>query len=108
MTAKADHRDLFQRFSQAVGSYPVESVVELNMGKIAIVKQIHPHVPLTPWYYCSRAQVIPCSQIRTSWISAARSKRLIGASPPSRIHTMPARPYPLPRQEAIMDKVTLS
>jgi hypothetical protein len=48
VTAKADHRDLFQRFSQAVGSYPVESVVELNMGEIAIVKRIHPHLPLTP------------------------------------------------------------
>lgn len=39
---------LVQRFIQVVGVYPVGSVVELNTGEVAIVKQIHHHVPLTP------------------------------------------------------------
>lgn len=39
---------LVQRFIQVVGVYPVGSVVELNTGEIAIVKQVHHHVPLTP------------------------------------------------------------
>ncbi len=39
---------LVQRFIHVVGVYPVGSVVELNTGEVAIVKQIHHHVPLTP------------------------------------------------------------
>lgn len=39
---------LVQRFIQVVGVYPVGSVVELNTGETAIVKQIHHHVPLAP------------------------------------------------------------
>lgn len=39
---------LVQRFIQVVGIYPVGSVVELNTGETAIVKQIHHHVPLAP------------------------------------------------------------
>jgi putative nucleotidyltransferase with HDIG domain len=39
---------LVQRFIHVVGVYPVGSVVELNTGEVAIVKQIHHHVPLAP------------------------------------------------------------
>jgi putative nucleotidyltransferase with HDIG domain len=39
---------LVQRFIQVVGVYPVGSVVELNTGETAIVKQIHHHAPLAP------------------------------------------------------------
>ena len=39
---------LVQRFIHVVGVYPVGSVVELNTGEVAIVKQIHHHAPLTP------------------------------------------------------------
>ncbi len=39
---------LVQRFIQVVGVYPVGSVVELNTGEVAVVKQIHHHVPLAP------------------------------------------------------------
>jgi putative nucleotidyltransferase with HDIG domain len=39
---------LVQRFIHVVGVYPVGSIVELNTGEVAIVKQIHHHVPLTP------------------------------------------------------------
>jgi HD-GYP domain-containing protein (c-di-GMP phosphodiesterase class II) len=39
---------LVQRFIHVVGVYPVGSVVELNTGEVAIVKQVHHHVPLTP------------------------------------------------------------
>ncbi|MGE0469299.1 MAG: HD-GYP domain-containing protein [Nitrospira sp.] len=39
---------LVQRFIQVVGVYPVGSVVELNTGEIAIVKQVNHHAPLLP------------------------------------------------------------
>lgn len=39
---------LVQRFIHVVGIYPVGSIVELNTGETAIVKQIHHHTPLTP------------------------------------------------------------
>jgi putative nucleotidyltransferase with HDIG domain len=39
---------LVQRFIQVVGVYPVGSVVELNTGETAIVKQINHHAPLAP------------------------------------------------------------
>lgn len=39
---------LVQRFIQVVGVYPVGSVVELNTGETAIVKQVNHHAPLLP------------------------------------------------------------
>ena len=39
---------LVQQFIHVVGVYPAGSVVELNTGEVAIVKQIHHHAPLTP------------------------------------------------------------
>lgn len=42
-----DHA-LVQRFIQVVGVYPVGSIVELNTGEIAVVRQIHHESPLEP------------------------------------------------------------
>lgn len=39
---------LVQQFIHVVGVYPAGSVVELNTGEVAIVKQIHHHALLTP------------------------------------------------------------
>jgi len=42
-----DHQ-VVQRFIQAVGVYPVGSVVELNTGELAVVRRIHHGHPLEP------------------------------------------------------------
>ena len=39
---------LVQQFIQVVGVHPVGSIVQLNTGEIAVVKEVHHHAPVAP------------------------------------------------------------
>lgn len=89
MVAKADHRDCFRRLIQVVGNYPVGSIVELNTGEVAIVKQIHPHVPLTPVVLLVKSAGDTLLSSPHEQISPGKRRHHVEASQPS---------YPLNKQ----------
>ena len=60
VATEVDHWDCFRRFIQIVGICPVASIVELNTGEVALVKQIHHHVPLTPVVLLVKSLWWPC------------------------------------------------